>query len=202
MPIAAEWHASIRVRIVGVQLSGEVPTPSGMYLQSVAVTPAFLRAAGTVPARQDYLVVRLRPGATSEMLQAQARQAGYTVEVALSQADIAASVDHAIRPTEVSLVVRAVLTAFAGIAVLGQVLVRQVWTESTDAQTLAALGTGRSRRILLGVLRAAAVGVVAGVVAAALAFAASPLMPLGSLAMSSPTRASTSMRPCSYSARS
>ena len=69
----AKWRAPQRVRIVGVQLRpGEVRPPSGLYFQWIDVTPAFVRRAGDVPDRADYLVVRLRPGVSPAALRAQA----------------------------------------------------------------------------------------------------------------------------------
>ncbi len=132
-----------------------------------------------MPDRQEHLVVRLRDGVDAKTLQAQARDANVSVSVAIAQVDTSEAVDRAIRPSAGSLAVLAVLTAFAGAAVLGQVLVRQASADSVDELTLAALGMGRSRRMLLGFLRAASVGLVAAFLAAGLAVAASPIMPIG-----------------------
>jgi FtsX-like permease family len=174
------WRSPVTVRVVGVQLSpGEVQPPSGFYLQSVSVTPAFVASAGAVQDRDDFVVGRLQPGETSRSLLAQARAAGIAMEIVVDQGEGAEAVDRAIRPITVSLAVLAALTALAGVAVIGQVLVRQSALESRDRPVLAALGFSRKSWVVLSVARGAFVGVAAALVAAGVAVAASPLMPVG-----------------------
>jgi putative ABC transport system permease protein len=88
-------------------------------------------------------------------------------------------VDRGTRPNQVSLEILAALTALAGVAVLGQILVRQTFVESTDDGLLSALGMRTGERIVLAALRGAAIGLAAAVVAILTAVAASPLMPIG-----------------------
>ena len=200
----ATWRAPRRVRVVGVQLSpGEVRPPSGFYLQTVEVTPAFVDRAGVVPDRSESLLARLRPGATSDALRSQAHEAGYKVDVALSQADSARAIARVIRPNEVSLAVLAALIAVAGAAVLGQILVRHAFIESADDTLLSALGMRRRERVALAALRGSTMGIVAAVVASVAVVATSPLLPIG-LARRVRTccPVSLSMLPCSASARS
>jgi hypothetical protein len=185
----ASWRPPVQVHVVGIELSpGEVRPPSGYYLQSVEVTPAFVRTKGSVPDRTDYLAARFRPGATPETLLRQAHAAGYTAEVVINQHDNAEAVNRAIRPSAASLAVLAAMTAFAGLAVIGQLLVRHASVESTDERLLAALGMGRGRRIALGLLRAATVALVAALVSVALAIALSPVMPIGLARLIEPDR--------------
>ncbi len=183
-----KWRPPQRVRIVGVQLSpGEIRPPSGMFLQSLRVTPAFVRRAGRAPGGSDYLAVRLRPDSSVAALRAQARDAGHRLTVAFSQADNASAIDRGIRPSQVSLEILAALTALAGLAVVGQILVRQTFVESTDDQLLSALGMRTRERIVLAALRGAAVGLGAGLVAIVTAIAASPIMPIGQARRIEPT---------------
>jgi ABC-type antimicrobial peptide transport system permease subunit len=171
--------SAFTLRIVGIQLSpGEVRPPSGPYAQSVTVTPAFIKASGG-QAGDEYLVVRMRPGATIQTLEDQATDAGLSIVVLISRADNEEAVDRAIRPTAVSLGVLALLTAFAGIAVLGQVLVRFSGARSPDEETLASVGMSRSNRFALAMLRAATVAMIAAVVAVGLAYLGSLFMPTG-----------------------
>lgn len=175
-----KWRPPQRVRIVGVQLSpGEIRPPSGSFLQSLRVTPAFVRGAGSIPGHLDYLAVRLRSGSSIAALRAQIKDGGYGLLVAFSQADNASAVDRGIRPSQVSLEILAALTALAGLAVIGQILVRQTFVESTDDGLLSALGMRTGERIALAASRGAAVGLGAGVVAIVTAVAASPIMPIG-----------------------
>ena len=175
-----KWRAPQRVRVVGVQLSpAEIRPPSGTFLQTVRITPAFVRRAGAVPDHLDDLVVRLRPDSSLGALRAQAKEAGHEIQVTLSQADTASAVERAIRPNQVSLAILAALTALAGAAVLGQILVRQTFAESTDDGLLAALGMRAPERVVLAAFRAGAVGLCAAAVAILTAVVCSPFMPVG-----------------------
>jgi hypothetical protein len=169
----------VTVRVVGVQLSpGEVAPPSGFYLQSVAVTPAFMDSVGE-GSHTELLALRLRPETSVEDLRAEARHAGADIEIVLDQARTTEAVDRGIRPVTVSLAVLAAMLALAGAAVVGQLLVRQAWLDSGDAPTLSALGLNRAQRTGLGLVRAGVIGVGAALVAVAVALAASPLLPVG-----------------------
>jgi ABC-type lipoprotein release transport system permease subunit len=171
---------AIRVRVVGVQRSpGEVAPPSGLFLQTVGVTPAFVDAAGKRLMRGEYLVVRLKPGATLAALQQQATDAGYTAVDVVSRAENEAAISRAISPSATSLAVLALMIALAGVAVLGQLLVRHATTSATDDPMLAALGMSRQRRFALGMARACVIAGVAALVAVVAGVIASPLMPMG-----------------------
>ncbi|MDQ1479301.1 MAG: putative transport system permease protein, partial [Actinomycetota bacterium] len=184
-----EWRPPQRVRVVGVQLSpGEIRPPSGSFLQTLRVTPAFVRRAGAVPDHVDYLAVRLRPGSSAAALNEQLRDARVEAPVGFSQADNASAVDRGIRPNQVSLEILAALTALAGLAVIGQILVRQTFVDSADDGLLSALGMRTGERIVLAALRGAAIGLAAVVVAILTAVAASPLMPIGPARKFEPAR--------------
>jgi putative ABC transport system permease protein len=144
----------------------------------VLVTPAFVAAHGEIP-RARYLAVRLRPGASVEDLGAAASRLGDDLEPSVEQAQIADAVERAVRPVTVSLAVLAAMVGLAAAGVIGQMLVRHVWLESSDEPTLAALGSSRSELVVLGILRAGAVAVPAAAVAVVVALAASPFMPIG-----------------------
>ncbi len=176
----SSWQPARPVRIVGIHLSpGEVRPPSGMYLQTIELTPAFVRRYGDTRDREVLAVVRLRPGATIGALQQQARDAGFEAVAALTRSDISGLVGRAIRPNEVSLLILGALTALAGAVVLGQVLVRQAAAETGDDDVLAALGMPTSGRVALAALRGGTLGMLAAAAAAAVALGASPIMPIG-----------------------
>ena len=71
------------------------------------------------------------------------------------------------------------LAAFVTLLLVGQALARQVLLEEADLTILAGLGMSRAQIFGLEMLRAALIGVAGGVLAAAAAVAASPLMPVG-----------------------
>ena len=74
------------------------------------------------------------------------------------------------------------LLALTGVVVLSQALARQAFLESGERETLRAIGMTRRQLFAVGLLRALAVGAVGAAVAIGLAFALSPLAPLGDLA--------------------
>jgi hypothetical protein len=84
-----------------------------------------------------------------------------------------------LRPDATALRVLAALTAIASVAVLGQVLARHLRQAEIDGPVLAALGASPRDRWLHGVVHAALIGVAAIGVAAVVAVAMSPRVPLG-----------------------
>jgi ABC-type lipoprotein release transport system permease subunit len=174
------WEPARRVRIVGIQLSpGEVRPPSGMYIQTVELTPAFVQQYGQTRDRDDALIARLRAGASIGALQAQARRAGVETFPAVTKADMSGLVDRAIRPNQVSLLILGALTALAAAVVLGQVIGRHAAMETGDDGVLAALGMPRRGCLTLAALRGATIGVIAAASATLVAVIASPIMPIG-----------------------
>jgi ABC-type lipoprotein release transport system permease subunit len=174
----ASWGPRVVVRVVGVELSpGEVRPPSGFYLQSVEVTPAFVRVT-SAPFR-PYLAVRLRPDATIADFRRQAMQIGAPVQVAADATANAAAVEDAIRPTATALGILAALVAIAGVAIFGPVLRRQAEIDAADDATLVALGAGRRDLIGLSALRGCSIAVIAAGVALVAGVALSLAMPIG-----------------------
>jgi hypothetical protein len=174
------WQPARRVRIVGIHLSpGEVRPPSGMYLQTIELTPAFVQRYGDTRDREDTLIARLRTGSSIGALQEQARHAGIETMPSLTRADVSGLVGRAIRPNEVSLLILGLLTALAAAVVLGQVLLRHAAMETRDDSVLTALGMPRRGRRALAALRGGTLGALAAASAVLIAIGASPIMPIG-----------------------
>lgn len=95
------------------------------------------------------------------------------------QRDVTAVINRSVHTQASALWLLALLTAAAGVLVGSQLLARVTAVESDDQPVLAALGMVRRDRFMLGLVRAAGIGVAAGAVAVALAVAASPLFPMG-----------------------
>jgi ABC-type lipoprotein release transport system permease subunit len=76
--------------------------------------------------------------------------------------------------------------AVVTILILGQTISRQTFVESGDHGTLRSLGFTGGQLTGLGILRAAAVGAVAGVIAVVVVAAASPLTPFGNARIADP----------------
>ena len=91
----------------------------------------------------------------------------------------AASAERGTHLEAVALLLFGALAALVTLLLAGQALARQVLLEEADLTVLAGLGMSRAQIVAMVVLRAVLTGVAGGVLAIAVATAASPLMPVG-----------------------
>ena len=136
--------------------------------------------------------VRLRPGgslaaftAAANALAARYKDTAGQV-FTISQADQVVATQRAIRPQAVALGVFAGLAGLTALAVLGQLLARQLTLDAAEFPVLRALGMPRGALTALSLARLAVVTVTGGVVSVAVAVAASPLTPLGPARLAEP----------------
>ena len=137
--------------------------------------------------------VRLRPGASmagflsaaSALAKRYPATGGGIAVVNLS--DEVAATERAIRPQAVALAVFAVLAGLIELAVVGQLLARQLILDSDEFPILRTLGMTRASLAALSLARLAAVTVAGAIIAVAVAIAASPLMPIGPARLAEPT---------------
>ena len=85
-----------------------------------------------------------------------------------------------------ALAVFAGLAGLISLAVLGQLLARQLALDAAEFPILRAVGMTRSSLLALAMVRLAVVTVTGAAVAVAIAIAASPLMPIGSARLAEP----------------
>ena len=104
----------------------------------------------------------------------------------MNLSDEGAATERAIRPQAVALAVFAVLAGLIGLAVIGQLLARQLVLDSAEFPILRALGMTRASLAALSLARLAAVTLAGAVIAVAVAIAASPLMPIGPARLAEP----------------
>jgi hypothetical protein len=90
-----------------------------------------------------------------------------------------AAAQRAIRPEAAALAIFAALAGLIMLAIIGQLLSRQLALDSAEFPVLRALGMSRSRLVALSLARVAIVTIMGGAVAVGIAIAASPLMPIG-----------------------
>jgi ABC-type antimicrobial peptide transport system permease subunit len=139
----------------------------------------------------DEATVRLRPGAwMSQFVGAASALAkrylgtpsqpgtGGRVDV-VSPADQIAALEQSVRPQAVALAAFAALAGVIALAVLSQLLSRQLALDATELPVLRAIGATRGALVALSLARLAAVTVGGALIAVAVAVAASPLMPIG-----------------------
>jgi ABC-type antimicrobial peptide transport system permease subunit len=185
---------AFRVSAVGVFDSQVVPATAANSEPTVLLSPSF---TGTpAAARSGYGTVgavRLRPGAsmTGFLAAADALAKRYPAATAgavaaISLADEVAATQQAIRPDAVALAAFAALAGLIALAVIGQLLGRQLVLDATEFPILRALGMTRARLVALSLARVAVVTLAGAVVAVAVAIAASPLMPIGPARLAEP----------------
>ncbi len=136
--------------------------------------------------------VRLRPGASmAAFLQAASALAKRYPATsghidAISLADEVTATERAIRPEAVALGLFAALAGLIALAIIGQLLSRQLILDATEFPILRALGMTRARLVALSLARMAAVTVAGASIAVAVAIGASPLMPIGIARLAEP----------------
>jgi ABC-type antimicrobial peptide transport system permease subunit len=160
--------------------------PMALVSPPFAKTPLALSASFGLQAG-----ARLRPGASAQsVVQAAtilARRYPRTQGVsATNLADEITATQRAIRPQAITLALFAALTGLVALAVIGQLLSRQLTLDSAEFPVLRTLGMTRRGLLALALARLAVVTAVAALVAVVIAIAASPLMPIGPARVAEP----------------
>ncbi len=165
----------------------ERAAPRALFSPAFARTPAarsFNPAGGGAS-------VSLRPGAdraafahAASMLAARYRVG--RIDIVNMTTNFAAT-ERAIRPEAVALEIFAGLAGVIALAILAQLLSRQLLVDATEFPILRALGMTRPRLAALSIARAGAVTVAGGVLAVGVAIPASTLMPIGPARLAEPS---------------
>ena len=171
----------VRLKVVGVKATTD-PYPIGKVL----LTPAFDRVYGFDSRYFDYfLSVRLRHGAAdlAAFREAVLRLGerigpGGTPGVDAEQ-DAAAKIERSIHHQAQALRLAAAVGALLAFVLLAQALARVASFSQLKNPTLRALGMTPEQLVAVGVARAAAIALPAAALAAGIAFALSPLSPIG-----------------------
>jgi ABC-type antimicrobial peptide transport system permease subunit len=136
--------------------------------------------------------VRLAPGASvTAFFGAAEALAGHYQEttgniITINQSDQVSATQRAIGPEAVALALFAGLAGLIALAVIGQLLSRQLALDAAEFPILRALGVRRPALVGLSLARLALVTVTGAIVAVAVAVAASPLMPIGPARLAEP----------------
>jgi FtsX-like permease family len=164
-----------------------VPVTATNSLPLVLFSPGFTRTNAAT--KTFYLGeggVRLRPGAdpaafiaTAKAVEKKYPQAEGDFTVFTNLSDEITATERGIRPEAVALAVFAALAGLITLAVLGQLLARQLALDSAEFPILRAVGMTRRSLFALSAARLALVTVLGAILAVAIAVAASPLMPFG-----------------------
>ncbi|HLM96089.1 MAG TPA: FtsX-like permease family protein [Acidimicrobiales bacterium] len=168
----------VALHVVGIE-AAETEFPIGATpVYDVYTTPSFARQVLPHTAEFPTYFVRLRGGANDiARFKSDVGTTGIGgTEVLDTQAELVASSIH---PQAVGWWLLAVLTVLAGLAMVGQAIGRQSAVEGEGYETLRVLGLTPGQLVGLGMARTFAVGLVGAAGAVVLAFALSPVAPLG-----------------------
>jgi hypothetical protein len=176
-------------RVVGIEAAAsEFPPQIDTGPDDVWAAPAFWRLHRANLQTFPGAALRLRHGAAdvAAVDRALAHLARGLNAASVPLAPQAVNTERSIHLQAVALWLLAGFLGVIGVLVLGQLLVRLSFVEACDCAALRALGMNRRQLMAVGVGRAAAIGVVAGGVAVVLAFAFSPLLPVGLAGVAEP----------------
>ena len=137
--------------------------------------------------------MRLRPGAdpaafitTAKAVEKRYPQADGNFTAFVNLSSEMTPTERGIRPEAVALAIFAALAGVISLAVLGQLLARQLALDSAEFPILRAFGMTRRSLLALSAARLALVTVAGAILAVAIAVAASPLMPIGAARLAEP----------------
>jgi len=185
---------AFRVTAIAVFDTQIVPGNASFSGPMVLLSPPFTatRAAQSIYVYGNEAGVRLRPGASmtaflhdAETLARRFPATGGKLAV-ISLSDQVTATERAIRPQAVALAIFAVLAGLVGLAVIGQLLARQMVLDSAEFPILRTLGMTRASLAALALARLAVVTFAGAVLAVGVAVAASPLMPIGPARLAEP----------------
>lgn len=186
---------SFRVSAIVVFASQLVPATRANAEPTALLSAPFARTSLARSANYGYQAgVRLRPGAssaafvraaavTAARIPAVRRTGNYDVVDLADQVD---ATKRAIAPQAFALAAFAVLAGLVALAVIAQLLGRQLTLDAAEFPILRALGMTHRRLVVLSLARLAVLTTGGALLAATAAIAASPLMPIGIARLADP----------------
>ena len=183
--------ARVSFRVVGIE-ANVTDFPSGVTpVYNLYTSPAFDRGRGRQALRFYGALVRLRHGAADlPRFQVDFQHlAGLSPLHGIQSEDSGDTpVERSIHPQAVGWWLFALFVGLVGLAVVGQALSRQSLLEAESYPTLEALGFRPRQVFALGMARATTIGLIGAIGAVVLAFAVSPLTPVGEARIAEPVQ--------------
>jgi hypothetical protein len=185
----------IDLTIVGIGIAPEavvVVSPLDAA-PSILLTPAFWERYGS-PTRTNFdgVFLRVQPGTDVEAFREKVEAAAVRHPESggqvlfLDRAEQHARIERAIRPQAAALTVFAVIAALASLLVLGQAISRHLALDAFDHPVLRSIGATRRQLVTVALIRVGLIAAVGALVAIALAYATSTLMPIGPARVAEP----------------
>jgi hypothetical protein len=187
-PIPVPAGASASVHVVGVEASS-ADFPAGSSPQpTLYITPALFREIGRSSAVAYASAVRLHGGAAdSASFEAAVAHLHGGAELYVDSVEGSyLNVERSIHLQVVSWWILAAIAGAAGLVVIAQLLARQTALQASEFKMLRAIGMGSRDLFALGLLSTVSAAVVGGLGAMAMAYAVSPLTPIGEAAVAEP----------------
>ena len=176
----------VSFHVVGIEAAVYEFQAGTTPLYDVYTTPAFARSVLPKTTSGVIYLVKLRHGAADvDAFKNYVKSLGVGTFTSVSTP--AALVAGSIHPQAVGWWLLAALAALAGAAVVGQALSRTRRVESDEFPVLVALGLGRRGLVALGMASTLLVGLAGAAGALALAYALSPLAPVGEARLAEPS---------------
>jgi hypothetical protein len=184
----------LRERVVGIIVTrGSVhPVTNVDKVPFVLASTALVRQLGPGYIGFDGAYVKLRPGYSPGTAGRQAEALAQRFPATRGHVFVAdegaqaAAVERSIRPEAISLALFALVLAITALLVVGQAATRLIAAAQPANPVLAALGMTRGQLMAAGLLEVGVAAAAGALGAAALAVAASPLMPIGTARLAEP----------------
>jgi ABC-type antimicrobial peptide transport system permease subunit len=182
---------AFRVSGIGVFDTQVVPATATNALPTALLSPSFANSPGSAQfSYGTFAGVRLRPGAGMATFLQAASVLGNRYHTGgvddITMSDEVTATELAIGPEAVALGLFTALAGLITLAIIGQLLSRQLTLAAAEYPILRALGMSRGRLVAVSLARMATVTVAGGAIAVAVAVAASPLMPIGPARLAEP----------------
>ena len=177
---------TLTLHVVGI-VAAEFEFPVGQTPEyDLFTTPAFARSVNHRTIEASVYLVRLKHG-TADLPRFAAATTPLHIEYVSNQDATADAVAASIRPQAIGWWILALISALGGVAVIGQALGRQSVVESEEYPKLVALGLPRRQLVVLGTARNLVIAIAGASGALIVAFALSPLAPVGEARLAEPS---------------
>jgi ABC-type lipoprotein release transport system permease subunit len=181
--------ARFTFQVVGIDAApSEFPPQFGTGFDPVWATPAFTRAHGRAFQATSAVALRLRHGAADvpALEDELTRLSGGKVVSDFPLDPQAVNTERSIHWQGTALWLLAGLLTLLGLLILAQLIARLTTVESSDYGALRSVGMSPAQLTTAGLARAALIGAVGGLIAVAVALAASPAFPVGLAGIAEP----------------
>ena len=193
-PGSAVPPRALRERVVGIIVTRDSvdPVTDIDKVAFILASPALAHQLGPGYRAFDGAFVKLGPGATAGRISREAQALARRFPATQGQVYVAdestqvATIERGIRPEALTLAIFALALACTALLIVGQAATRLLLAAGADNPVLAALGMTRGQLVAAALIEMVLAGAAGAVLAAGVAVAASPLMPIGAARLAEP----------------